>query len=242
MAEDVFGLERCVVEGDLGKLVDQPRQGLVHAPAGIAFVEHVLELGVLLLYSFERVVQQAANAFELIVVGSAVFDLQHRIDRHLSVVLDEIPAGNRGDPEDVLLGVVVPSLQLLLDQIVRVVTQEVVIAGVLESNLQFGTPLLEGVGDVLQEDQPQNHMHVIAGVNVGTQAVSGIPQACVKILEELLFFVVHSNFPGVARSSAIKNAHPVGRTILFGGVGVRPKKANERSQPLSCCSRSCNTW
>ena len=224
MAEDVFGLERGVVEGNLGKLVDQPRQGLVHAPAGIAFVEHVLELGVLLLYSFQRVVQQAANAFELVVVGGAVFDLQHRIDRDLGVILDEIPAGNGRDPEDVFLGVVVPSLQFLLDQIVRVVTQEVVIARVFESNLQFGTPLLERVGDVLQEDQPQNHMHVIAGVNVGTQAVSGIPQSRVKIVEELLFFVVHSNFPGVARSSAMKNAHPVGRRILFGGVACSPTK------------------
>ena len=55
-----------------------------------------------------------------------------------------------------------------------------------------------------------------------TQAVSGVPEARIKIVEELLLFVVHSSFPGAAPSSAMKNAHPLGRTILFGRVGALP--------------------
>ena len=77
-------------------------------------------------------------------------------------------------------------------------------------------------------------------------AVGGIPQTHTDIFEESLSFDTHSNPPGLATfgfyCSAMKNAHPVGRKILFGGVGVQPQEESQRSQPLSCSSRLCSTW
>jgi hypothetical protein len=50
---------------------------------------------------------------------------------------------------------------------------------------------LEGVGHVLEEDQAQHDMHVVARVDVGPQLVGGGPQALVEVVEELLLLVVH---------------------------------------------------
>jgi hypothetical protein len=75
------------------------------------------QLGVVLLYGFERVVEQAADALELVLEDLAVPDLQHRAVGDLGVGSDEVPAGQRGHPEDVLLQVVVAGLEFLLDQL-----------------------------------------------------------------------------------------------------------------------------
>ena len=46
---------------------------------------------------------------------------------------------------------------------------------VLTLGLQLGVLLLEGVGDVLEEDQAEDDVLVLGGVHVGAQHVGGVP-------------------------------------------------------------------
>ena len=48
---------------------------------------------------------------------------------------------------------------------------------------------------VIEEDQAQHHVHVVAGVDVGTQAVGGIPKTLVQIVQKLLVFLFHCGAP-----------------------------------------------
>ncbi|MEZ5469192.1 MAG: hypothetical protein R3F18_16240 [Lysobacterales bacterium] len=57
---------------------------------------------------------------------------------------------NAGNPEDVLLGVVVAGFQFSADQVAGVVAQIVIVRRVPESGFQLGV-FLEGVGHVFQE-------------------------------------------------------------------------------------------
>lgn len=74
------------------------------------------------------------------------------------------------------------------------------------ASAEFGAAFLDGVGHVLQEHRTQHHVHVVAGVDVGTQAVGRIPQALVQIAEELLFYGVHVG--DQKRSSSGKASKP----------------------------------
>jgi len=112
---------------------------------------------------------------------------------HLGVGLHEVPARERRHPEDVLLDVVVAGFEFLLDQLARIGAEVVVVRRVDKGGLQLGAALLEGVGDVLQEDQAQHDVHVVAGVDIGAQAVGRVPQTLVEVVEELLFFAIHSS-------------------------------------------------
>src|SRR5208282_1450445 len=73
--------------------------------------------------------------------------------------LELAPAGLRRDPEDVMPHVLVAVLRiglgLLLDRVV---------------------PLLEGVGDVLEEDQPEGDVLVLASVHVPAHLVRRGPE------------------------------------------------------------------
>ncbi len=52
----------------------------------------------------------------------------------------------------------------------------VILVGVLELLAQFILPIIEGVGDVIQEDQAQHHVLVNNGIQVGPQLVGGGPE------------------------------------------------------------------
>ena len=66
-----------------------------------------------------------------------------------------------------------------------------VVVLVLEPLQQFFLALLEGIGDVLQEDQAQHYVLVVGGIQVGAELVGGFPEFVVQGFEELLFRVVH---------------------------------------------------
>ncbi|MPN63224.1 hypothetical protein SDC9_210981 [bioreactor metagenome] len=61
----------------------------------------------------------------------------------------------------------------------------------MESVFPFVATLLESVGNVLQENQSEHHVHVVARIDVGAQSVGGGPQAFVEIVQVLLPSVVH---------------------------------------------------
>jgi hypothetical protein len=193
VAEDVLGVQAFVAEWHGGQEVDQARQGLVDAPAGVAFVEHVLELGVFLLDGFEGIVEQAADAGELVFAGLAVLHFELGADGDLGAGLEEVPTGQGRHPEDVLFGVVVAGFEFLFDQLGAVCTEVVVVGWVGEGGLEFFTPLAERVGDVFKENQAEDNVHVVAGVEVGAQLVGGCPEALVELVEELLLGVVHGD-------------------------------------------------
>ena len=83
--------------------------------------------------------------------------------RLLRVVLEVGPAGLLGDPEDVLRAVAV----LVLDLVGRFL-------------LELRALLLERIGDVLQEDQTEDHMLVLGGVHVAAKLVRGRPHALLE--------------------------------------------------------------
>ncbi len=113
MAEDILGLKRLVDKGNGGDEVDQFAQlGLVNLQAAVLLVEHPFQLGVVLLDGVQGVVDQTANAADLVGFGFAVFDLDLRPRRQLGVVLQIFPTPQRWHPEDVLLSVIVADLQL----------------------------------------------------------------------------------------------------------------------------------
>ena len=87
----------------------------VELELGVAFIEDAFQLGVLLLDGVERVVDEATGGGDLVGGLLAVGDSNFRSGRELGAILQRLPPGERGDPEDVLLGVVVPFLQFQVD-------------------------------------------------------------------------------------------------------------------------------
>jgi len=117
--------------------------------------------------------------------------LQDRADGDLGVGLDEVPARQRRHPEDVLLGVVVAGLELLRDQVLAVVAQVVVVRWIAKGRLQLRPALLEGVRDVLEEDETEDDVLVDRCIEHGQQLVGCGPELLVQVVEELLFVGVH---------------------------------------------------
>ena len=162
VAEDVLGVQVGVLERDGGDQVDQAGQvGRVDLELGVGLVQDVLEAGVLPLDGLKGVVDQLADGRHAVGGRLAVADRDLGPDRQLGAVLQRLPPGQGGDPEDVLLHVVVAVLQLGPDRGGVVVGRgivgrvQVVVAGrVAELAVDLGLPVGEGVGDVLEEDEP----------------------------------------------------------------------------------------
>ncbi len=85
------------------------------------------------------------------------------------LVLEVRPARFRRHPEDTLGGVLVP----VLEETLKLLTGDVV---GFEFGLQFFTAGFEGVGDVLQEEQAEDDVLVLGGIDLSTQGVGGLPQ------------------------------------------------------------------
>ena len=93
----------------------------------------------------------------------------------LGVLGQVAPAGGRSNPEDVGTGVLVDVIELRSDLVLGPA-----VGGQLVVDL--GAALLEGVGDVLEEDQAEDDVLVLGGVHRPAQLVSGLPQGVLEFL------------------------------------------------------------
>ena len=81
----------------------------------VGLVEDALELGVFPLDGVEGVVDEPAGGRDLVSRLFAVRDFDLRAGRELGAVLQRLPPGERGHPEDVLFDVVVAVFEFLAD-------------------------------------------------------------------------------------------------------------------------------
>jgi hypothetical protein len=136
------------------------------------------------------------------------------------------PARGLGHPEDIDLAVVVAVFEFCRDQFGGV--EMVIVVGVGKAPRQFGTPRGEGVGDVLDEDQPEDQVLVFGGVHVGAQLVGGRPQGLLDVVE-------HGVASAVGWSSYRLCIGEPGWTH-FGGKSA-PDIGRERCRPARCQHR-----
>ena len=103
-------------------------------------------------------VELAELLFSQVVLRDRHVDLAGTLRLNYPEFPDSCP---RGQPEDVEAAIFVPILR---------------VSPLGPVGIQPGMLLLEGVGDVLQEDQAQHHVLVLGGVHVGAERVGGLPE------------------------------------------------------------------
>ena len=136
--------------------------------AGEALVEDALEARVLLLYQHQGIVNALADV-GLLGAGTQC-----------------LPAGALGHPEHVDLAIVVALLQLLGQKLGVCVVEVVVVTLVGEAALKLAPARLEGVGDVLDEDETQHDVLVLGGVHIGAQLVGRGPEGALDAVDAAL--------------------------------------------------------
>ena len=151
-AERVAGLGAVALEADVGDQVDQPLHLLRRdTAAGVVARQLALEVRVVALDGEDGVVDQRGD------VGPR------------GLVLQVLPARLGRHPEHPLGGVLVAALQ----QAFELRAGDAV-------GFQLGLELLaaglEGVGDVLQEQQAEDDVLVLGGVDLAAQGVGGFPE------------------------------------------------------------------
>ena len=192
--EDVLRVQVGVLEGDGGDEIDEAAEiRRVDLELGVGLVEDALELRVLLFDGIERVVDELAGGGDLVGAGLAVLDGDLRAGRELGAILQRLPPGECGDPEDVLLDVVVALFQLAPDgfevfgaafAVVISRIEKVVALVVAELRLDLRLPDGERVGDVFEEDEAEDRVLINGGVEIGAEAVGGHPKLFVEVAEE----------------------------------------------------------
>ncbi len=213
VAEDVLGfqVQRLALvfagsEVGIREVTDQPGQlAGIELHTGEVLVEHVLQAGILALDGFHGVVDQPADrAHFLRFVLAGLVPRQRRFGRQLRAIAQGLPAGLHWHPEHVLLGVVVADFQLGGDVFFVLLRTRAAVFGrvhvivvlrVGELFAQFALPFFEGVGDVLEEDQPEHDVLVHGGIEVGAQLVGSSPELLFQVVEELLFDGSHVFVP-----------------------------------------------
>lgn len=190
VAEDVFGGECAVaLEGVLAEKLDEADEGVAaHAVAADAF-EHAFEAGVVFFYGVKGVVDECGHAVEAAAPG------QFRAVFEEGGGGDFVPAGGTGHPEDVVLGVVVALFEFGFKGglvVLRAVVQRGVeiegVFGVLQIGKDFALLGGEGVGDVFEENQAEDDVFVVGGVQLGAELVGGFPEGVFEAVEEGLRF------------------------------------------------------
>ena len=157
-AERVAGLAAVALEADVGDQVDEPLHlDRLDAAAGVVARELALEVRVVALDGKDGVVDQRGD------VGTG------------GLVLEVRPAGFGRHPEDALGRVLVAAFEqafelLALDAVLFQFVFELVAPG------------LEGVGDVLQEEQAEDDVLVFRGIDGAPELVGGLPE-CVGVVE-----------------------------------------------------------
>jgi len=119
-------------------------------------------------------------------------DIAQGIGIRRQAVMEHLPAGLGGHPEDVLLGVIVAHLQFLGKRLGIPIAevggvQEVVGGRVLELGAQLTPALFKGVADVFEEDQPEDDVLVDGGIQRGQELVGRSPELPFEVAEKLLF-------------------------------------------------------
>ena len=166
LAQHVARLAGRGAEADGGHQVDQLAQLAVRqlGPRE-ALVQDALELGVLGLDQRQGIVDALAD------VGL------------LGGGTQRLPARRLGHPEDIDLAVVVAVFQFAGQQRGGAVGQKVFVGRIGEAGGQLGALGLEGVGDVLDEDEAEHEVLVLGGVHVGAQLVGGGPERFFDVVE-----------------------------------------------------------
>src|SRR5680860_53152 len=133
---------------------------LVETGYGVDLGKDALQLGVLQLDSVHGVVQSAPD-------GGL-----------LSLGLEVSPAGLLRHPEDVLGGILVPVFEedIQFGRTIGGLGDVVFAARVCDQGLEPLTTLLEGVGDVFDEEEPEDHVLVFGGVHVAAEEIGGLPE------------------------------------------------------------------
>ena len=117
------------------------------------------------------------------------------------LVLEVLPTGLRWHPEDPLGGVLVAVLQ----QAFELRAGDAV---GLEFGLELDAPCLEGIGDVLQEEQAEDDVLVLGCVDLAAQGVCRLPK---------------SLCPGEIGSNRVVVRHLVLNSMVIGGSWSRRK-------------------
>jgi hypothetical protein len=66
--------------------------------------------------------------------------------------------------------------------VIRLIGKVELAALVREGSLKLGAALVEGVTDVLQEDEAEHDVFVLGGVHAGAQLVGGGPESLFEVL------------------------------------------------------------
>ena len=240
-------------------LVDLAEQvaGLAGALAGEAGgVEQVQQFAEAALVHVVPVVDAGERGGEGLVVGhdelhGFIDELADRLGlgavhrgQALGVLGQVGPAGPFGDPEHAAAGVLVD----VVDQLGDLLLVEPVR---LQLGLDLPAALLEGVRDVLQEHQAQDHVLVLGGIHGAAQLVRGLPEGVLEFLhggrgEVHLQFRGHYWVPSVCGSASlvlgsvrVRLPPATPSVIRVASSSSRPRRS--RACCCSCCSRASDS-
>lgn len=192
VAEDVFGAERAVgVEAVFGKELDETDEGGVADAVVADALEDAFEAGVVFFDGVEGVVDEFGDA----AVSAAPGEFGAGFEGGDGG--DFVPARLSWYPEDGVFGVVVAFFEFGGDS-GGVIGGAVVVGGgeVVGACRVFevgGDALLlgaEAVADVFEEDEAEDDVFVVGGVQLGAKFVGGFPQVGFEAAEEGLGFGV----------------------------------------------------
>ena len=81
-----------------------------------------------------------------------------------------IPAGFWGDPKDPFGNVFVPAFQ----QLFELLSLDAVL---FQFGMEFVAAGLEGIGDVFEKQQPQDHVLVFGGIDLAPEGIRRLPES-----------------------------------------------------------------
>lgn len=190
VAEDVFGAERAVgVEAVFGKELDEANEGSVADAVVADALEDAFEFGVVFFDGVEGVVDEFGDAAVFAAPGEFGTEFEGGGGG------DFVPARPLRYPEDVVFGVVVALFKFGGDGFVvgggggEVGGVEVVVARRVFEVVFYALALRgEAVGDIFEEDEAEDDVFVVGGVQFGAEFVGGSPEVGFEAAEEGLRF------------------------------------------------------
>jgi len=152
-AKHVASLTGATFETDIGDQVDETfHLHRLNAAASVVAGELALEVRVITLDCKDRIVDQRGDVWS----GSLILKIRpSRFLRH---------------PKDALSRILVAGFK----QAVELFARNAVFR---QPGLQFVTTAFEAVGNVLEEQQAQNNVLVLGGIDLSTEGVGGLPQS-----------------------------------------------------------------
>ena len=192
VAEDVFGAERAVAaEAGVAEELDEADEGLAADAVVADALEDAFEAGVVFFDGVEGVVDEFGDA----AVSAAPGEFGAGFEGGDGG--DFVPARLPRYPKDGVFGVVVAVFEFGGDGggvgVGAVVVGRVEVVGVCRVFEVGGDALLlgaEAVADVFEEDEAEDDVFVVGGVQLGAEFVGGFPQVGFEAAEEGLGFGV----------------------------------------------------